>query len=310
MLKHPLRALAFVALVASTAGAQSTYPYQLPRPVTWAGACTGSTNGGGMNFAGGSPTQQDYAAGGSLCDIKEGLGPQSTTSQYPGVAPQDLEAHASLNWGEIRTYARENIVNWQNQGLYFPRAFGQAGWSDDIVIDAPGYTGQAGSTTGSVHISGLLESFGYQGNAGYGLAIMLGSTYPAAERHLWIGGGQGNSAFQSILIDEVVQVAVNFIYGTPFAVGVFGYSFAANSSEGGSNYLPGYGLSDFENTMQWTGLSSVMANGNVVSNYTVTSASGDDWILGPDAQAVPEPSTVALMATGLLVLAAARRRRA
>ncbi len=314
MSKYSTRALALAIVAAATIGwapasAQSAFPPYLPRPTTFAGSCTGSTNGGGLNIAGGYATDVNFYVNQRQCDMKEGTGALSSASIYPGVAPQYLEARSSVDYGTIKTFAQMDIMNWQNQGLFFPRAFGQAGWVDDVVFNAPGLTGQAGTATGLIHLTGSLSAFGYQGNAGYSLAVMVGAAYPSTARHFSIAGEHGNPTAQTAVIDEIVPVVMNFIYGTPLAVGVFGYSVTTNTSEGG-NHLPGIALSDFEHTIQWTGLSSVTAGGNAVSGYTVSTASGDDWVIGDAAvSATPEPASVALLATGLLVVVGVSRRR-
>lgn len=70
--------------------------------------------------------------------------------------------------------------------------------------------------------------------------------------------------------------------------------------------------SDFFSTLEWAGIDSVRdAQGNLVSNWSVTSASGFDYSHGYAEQvaSVPEAETYAMMLAGLGVVGWAVRRR-
>jgi hypothetical protein len=273
-------------------------------PSVLAGACTGSTNGGGNGFAGQQPTETHFDVTERLCDIKTANGPVGATSTFPGVAPQQLHAHASADYGVARVFAEQHVQNWQNQGLVFPRSVGQAGWVDMLTIHAPGLTGQAGTITGAVHIDGTFYAHGHNGFAGY-RATAYDNVAGNPPIDIFSITRQDDPA--EYVFDELRQVTFNFVYGTPFKVGVFAHAFGSNASEG-VNHIPGDVLVDFDNSLVWEGILSVTAGGVAVQGYTIDAASGDPWMFGAVA-AVPEPSTVALLAGGLATLAAAARRR-
>ena len=275
-------------------------------PLVLAGACTGSTAGEGNDFAGGAPTEASFNVNHRLCDITTANGPVSATSTFPNVAPQQLHAHASANYGVARVFAEQHVQNWQNQGLVFPRSVGQAGWVDQLVISAPGLDGQAGSFTGVVHIDGTFFAHGHQGFGGYNAAA-YSSTTGNAPVNIFNFGGQNDPAIY--VFDELRQVTLSFVYGTPFTVGVFARAFASNASEGGANHIPGDVLVDFDDSLVWQGLLSVNdAAGTPVTGYSIASTSGNPWVTGR-VSAVPEPATVALTATGLALLGVLARRR-
>lgn len=276
-------------------------------PSVLAGACTGSTNGGGNGFAGQLPTETYFDVAERLCDIRTASGPVSATSTYPGVAPQQLHAHASADYGVARVFAEQHVQNWQNQGLTFPRSVGQAGWVDLLTINAPGLAGQAGTVTGTVHIDGTFYAHGHNGFAGY-RATAYDNVAGNPPIEIFTLVRQDDPA--EYVVDELRQVTFSFVYGTPFKVGVFAHAFGSNASEG-TNHIPGDVLVDFDNSLVWQGILSVTAGGVAVQNYTIDAASGDPWMLGAVA-AVPEPSTVALVGGGLLLLGtlgASRRAR-
>jgi hypothetical protein len=309
MHRHRYLALAAVtlALAPALAAAQELdrrYGSMTP-PSVLAGACAGSTSGGGLGHAGQQSTETHYFTPAADCDIRTANGPVSASITKGGIAPQQMHAHSSADYGLVRVFAESHHQNWQNQGLQFPRSFAQAGWVDQALFDAPGLTGQQGAFTALIHVEGSYRTAGNQGCGGYRVTGFDAFTQ---------FGIDVSSALQCDdpdlhAVDHVAQATFQFVYGTPFKIGLFAFATAGNRSEGGLNHLPGDVVVDFDDTITWQGFTSVRsASGAPVTNYSVSLLSGDDWILG-NVAAVPEPATVALLAGGLLVLGAVGRRR-
>ena len=302
----PARAVAALALslaaVAPRAADAQQY-FTMTAGQIGAGACTGSTGGEGLGHAGGYPTEYFFRAP-FHCDVKIGTtAPVSAASAVGGIAPQSLMAAGSADWGTLKFYAEEHIQNWQNQGLTFPRAFAQVGFRDRITIVDPTRTGQQGMLTGQLHLTGTLYGHGDQGGARAQVSLIHNGVGTTLATH---SAGQEPTNVIHV-IDEILQASIPFTFGTPFDLGLFAYAVTSNRSEGGLNHLPGDAAADFRNTLRWLGATATTAGGAPVTGFTVASASGTGWLVGTTA--VPEPSTVALVAGGLAALGVATRRR-
>ena len=264
----------------------------------FAGACTGSSSGGGIQRPGRFPLNQHYYAGRHHCQTSTTTAPTGTVSSSLTAGQQSLAASASGDFGVARVYAEQHIRNWQVENLFFPTSRAFAGWVDVVTIDAPGLTGQQGVFTAALGLSGTLAAFGYQGIAAFRVNQFHGPSF-GAETMLF--DLVRRDAASVVNVDQTITTSVPFVYGTPFRYGIFVSAETTNGSEGGLNHLPGDAVSDFDSTVEWLGLTSVTAGGAVVMGYAVSTVSGIGWIAGPTA-VVPEPRSVALLAGGLAAL--------
>ena len=304
----PHAALVALLAAAAPAPAQTTYT-TIPAGSAFAGACTGSTSGAGGPRPGRFPLNASYYDGRHECAASTAAGPTGTVGSTLSAGSQSLAASARADLGTARVYAEQHVRNWQVEDLFFPTSRAFAGWVDEITIDAPGLTGQQGTFSADLHLTGTLSAFGYQGVAAFRVSEFHGPNF-GNERSVFDLTRRDDANVYTV--DQIVSTSVPFVFGTPFRYGVFAAAQTSVGSEGGLNHLPGDATADFDDTVRWLGLTAVRSGsapgGPTVAGYTVTTLSGADWVVGPTA-VVPEPGTTALLATGLAALGAAARAR-
>ena len=109
----------------------------------------------------------------------------------------------------------------------------------------------------------------------------------------------------SIPLTFTVQSGVPFDF-TLFLTLSSQVSVGSETTDGGDVAGSASSSADYSHTLDWGGISSVVdANGDPITDWTVTSASGFDYAL---PYAVPEPSTWGIMIGGLALLAFFRFR--
>ena len=178
----------------------------------------------------------------------------------------------------------------------------------------PAFIGLTAMLSFEMQVSGTLSGQGAVNSFNSGAQISIrpylnGLAFaPGPQSSFTVGGqGQFGSPYNQSL-NQVVTFATPITLGTPFALGVFERVIAGNASQTfGAPFAFSEATVDFSHTITWAGIAALTLNGSLVS-YTLQSASGIDWTK-PYAVAVPEPSTWALWAGGLLALAARRNRQ-
>jgi hypothetical protein len=311
MRRRTVPALLLLGLAAAPAGAQidpiaAEYTNMSPGQV-FAGACTGSGAGTSQpSFAGRDPIRFGmYTDERTVCDAHLGTGVQSAFQQH---FAQTLHAQASGELGTLRVGADMTLLNqWQSSGLFLPRARGIAGFVDELTVISPQYMGEPGFFEFELSVDGELDGNGAAGVAGFFINRFLGTA-------------QTQTPIVSVILDETsspgeisqtVLAVVPVVFGTPFRFGLFsgaGTSIARQTF-GPPGNAPSSAYSYFQNTIVWEGITSVRtASGAAVADWSVTTASGSDWVLGPRAT-VPEPATWALAAGGLAALGIRRLRQ-
>ena len=262
-------------------------------------------------FVSGTTVRQSFTAGAE--------GTQATASQVIPSPFGDafISAQASSLPGALRAagVARTNGSPGGFEGD------ASASWADSFVISAPGYdTSMTGLFSGAVQVTGeLLVAFlgrvysdtlifatvdlfpgtGFNG----GRTIVNGSARNFVGYDI-VGGHIGSDSFSLVFSD------VPFTFNQPIDV-YLGLSViaAVNAIDAG---VTGRADANYANTMTWSGLSNVRdQNGIQPLTYSALST-GSGFNFAANPTAVPEPSSVLLVACGLLyiVLGKQRRRRA
>ena len=234
-----------------------------------------------------------------------------------------FDARASSNRGQIKAFASASVTNNASTGQQQRwQAFGSASWNDQLVVTS-------GTQTPSflqfvLRISGALSASASGTGCGYG--IEQSSYYFSASGGVtdqWnspqnFGARSGPNCynnFQPLLQQGSTSLRTMFTntYLIPIVSGAakFGYSMntasflLADPTSSASLSLDAIG--DFEHTIDVVGINLLGQNGADITNQVVFSFVNGTQ-LSPTVTA-PEPTTLALVTLGALVLAVARRRR-
>ena len=193
---------------------------------------------------------------------------------------------------------------------------GSASWIDAITFGGNGLTGPAYahvafSITGGLSSLSDLSIIGSQANSTVGMSIQIDgnrvfyATGQAFSRNgvleILTPGSEYNGTF---------QFDIPFTFGQPFQI--FATLSAQTQALAGAANAAASADSVFDSSAYWGGISDVhLANGTLLSGYTLTSQSGFNWLnaYGPVTAPVPEPETYAMLLAGLGLLGFAAQRR-
>lgn len=204
------------------------------------------------------------------------------------------------------------------------RGQGTADWIDQVTFNSATQTGQAYARV-SFSLSGGLSSYS-------GASTVGNSTIAASVRvngqSVYTTSGQLVSQNGAITVNDIRQgVALNGIYesnpansltgvfwfdipfefGTEFQLAASLTAFTQTVAFSG-NTASAY--SNFGSTGYWGGISQVhLADGTVLTDYSLSSQSGFDWTHAATPAAVPAPAAAWLFITGLASLIGVAKRK-
>ncbi len=212
---------------------------------------------------------------------------------------------AQCDFGRMHCYASGTVTNTYNNPsnpLYYDSAtntFNTNGSPDTLI--SLGFAG----FDDTLHFGGNLQA-GYQaryywhvdGNNSDGHAVgdmAFGIQGYADESFFAFAPGSYNTTWvtQSYAVDGINPQNMHVFFSNQFVVDTF------NEADGSTIS----GTSDFSSTVTLAGIEMLDANGNQVSDWTVTADSGTHY------NTVPEPASMAVMVCGLAGCLMRRKRR-
>ena len=247
----------------------------------------------------------------------------SGAAPYPPVGSQIAQASASAS--AIEGALRVSVsAGTQTAGLVYNAAsansWASASWADSLIVNAGDlFLNQSGFITAQMNVSG--NSGGNPGDIGkMATGVRILGTGMAADINcgLWaycITQSASNSVYfggpQLIDINtfpSTVSLMIPVSFGQSvtlnYVVDLYATAEALTFAYGNPNSSAAF--SDFSNTFSWGGITGAFdANGNALSNFSVSSASGFNYM----QSAVPVPAAVWTFSSGLLGLIAISRRR-
>jgi hypothetical protein len=277
-----------------------------------AGATDAESLVGGGIIPGGDLQIQFGALGADFNEQSfSGLGSATASASF-SIPSITNSASGTVSLGQVKLYADNS--NDTLSGA-FPGGRSHGGYKDTLTVSSPGLNGQPGFFVFTMNVNGTLSATGANGSANV-LTDVYKDGFDLNKNAFW---DQGNSdliatdrqrAFWGVStfavgesvtkpIADTITMSVPIIFGTQFELGFYVYAVgstrSAASAAGGST-----AVTAFQNSFDYGGVSAVYVGSDphpvndLVSNFSIGSASGTDW-----GVAVPEPATAWLMLFGL-----------
>lgn len=299
------------------------------------GSCLASTALGQWTSAGYSvrhePTNQPIIDSGNRSLQSQTAQPLSFADSIAGKASASGYVRPGILAASVFTSAQATSV--ADVGVSeLSHASSRVSYFDFMTLlpPSPDLLGKQGTLHASWRLTGSMPwSITGGGNVEHGANTQVyldvrGDGMPSIITGREIHGYWGNLASQRTDVSEpppgMIPITLSFTWGLRFGV-QYQISLWAQSNVGFGFRDGWYGpvgrdlassvAGDYGNTMTWSGIQSISdANGNPVTGYTVTSASGFDYA---HAAVVPEPPTTMLASgailAGWMLLRVARGRR-
>ena len=203
------------------------------------------------------------------------LGIQATSGTSTAISD------AQVTLGTVKLYSYSSA--WDGEA--YSTVWGDFWW--DMTINS-GPAGTQGTYKPQIWVGGS-ESASADCMAGHSLEVFKNNIKYGS----WVGGYMGSS-YTGYPLNQMYTATIPITFGVPFSMYVA--TWAQTTMDATTN---------MGNSVYWMGFAEVRdASGNLVTDYTVQSASGIDW-----SQPIPEPSGMLALLGGLGSLGVLWRRR-
>lgn len=187
--------------------------------------------------------------------------------------------YSAASIGGLVVSMREGLSGYNSSQVHQPVS-ATASWQDDITINSPGLTGQAGSLTMTYRVNGYLIFTGtnsqvptYNSSRLSCVLKMNGTDVDAANYEIWDTGPYGSDFMNA---DRIIERG--FTFGTPFTIK---HTLTAYTAMDSRNSAPG--RAEVEAASLWKGI-TVKYQDAPVTNFTSTSSTVPVW-----SQPLPRP---------------------
>jgi hypothetical protein len=287
--------LVAMGVFAATAACASYTFNNVPAPGGFAQAGGAVATGGGWGWPG-SDAAATFSWVGSSFDEESFAGVSSASANASASGTNISNAgSATAGLGYIQLSAGNSAPN----SAQFPLGGGQGGWSELFTISHPQLAGQQGFMLCSVTASGSLFASGFAGLSqvlltGYkdggqlmqnAYTVLGGSDPIGSDRQCaaWAVATFGSPSTDTQAVAGSYQFAVPFTFGVPFKLGVYAWVVAGMRSQSG---VQGISTANGTCSIEWSGITSLLHNGQPVVDATIVSGSGINWG-GPVGPPVP-----------------------
>lgn len=246
---------------------------------------------------------QFWMGGVPVRDVQGAAGGVSSSAAFDHIGPEGVSGsgYAGYEAGVLTTSA--HVTNPTSSVV---QTLSTAGFGDRITISSDALNGQAGSVKLSLYFPSKWEIQPDPSNPSGTINAFVEVVFSLGAKKA--NFGQGWSA--DFPINQPVQQFSNptgyedfdFVFGQEIDLQI-NLTSRASTKQGVTALL--------DNSVYWGGISVVTVDGQAITDFSVTSASGIDWAksyVPYIPPAVPEPSGVMLVLAGAGVLAAARKR--
>jgi hypothetical protein len=197
-------------------------------------------------------------------------------------------ASATVGLGYFRPVASNTSPN----NAFFAIGIAHGGWKDTFTVSHPGLNGQNGFMLFRIRAAGQFHTSGFTGAAnvsttGYkdGIELLVNAHFAPGEaavgsdrqRAQW--GTTSMEADPNRTVNGSVTMSVPITFGQSFTLGIYAFAAAGQRSSASIGGV-GHGDLDFSGGgIEWGGVVSVLQqSGAAVSDYTIVSGSGIDWV--------------------------------